>query len=104
MSPSGVLAIDDYKLPGVATALKELYNCNSTLVPFLKAEQSIFWHYPDNDRGAFLDALLNDPISNFVFVQNENDYKNNVICSAKTLAIFTDMTEYFDLALRHYNI
>jgi hypothetical protein len=104
LSPNGVLAIDDYKLPGVALALEKLYNANSGLVPFLKAEQTIFWHRASNDRGDFLDGLLTDPISKFIFVGNQTDHLNNVICSARTLGIFTDITEYFDLALKHYNI
>lgn len=104
LSPTGILAIDDYKMPGVAKAITELYNCESGLVPFLKAEQSIFWHRASNDRGDFLDGLLVDPINKFVFIENETDQFGNVICCARTLGIFTDIIEYFDLALKHYHI
>jgi hypothetical protein len=101
---TGVLAIDDYKLPGVSSAITDLHNLNTDWVPFLRAEQTEFWHHRSINRSEFLDSLLTDPISNFIFIQNEIDEYNNTICCAKTLNIFTDITEYFDLALTHYNI
>lgn len=104
LNTNGVLAIDDYKLPGVALAIQDLYNLKTDWVPFLKSEQTEFWHHRSCDRGNFLDSLLTDPISKFIFVENINDHQGNVICSAKTLGIFTDQIEFFDLALKHYNI
>lgn len=104
LNTNGVLAIDDYKLPDVALAIQDLYNLKTDWVPFLKSEQTEFWHHRSCDRGNFLDSLLTDPISKFIFVENINDHQGNVICSAKTLGIFTDQIEFFDLALKHYNI
>lgn len=101
---SGVLAIDDYKLPGVAKAIEYLYNLKTDWVPFLRSEQTEFWHHRSCNRGLFLDSLFTDPISKFIFIKNVVDRDNNTICSAKTLGIFTDQTEYFDMALKHYNI
>jgi len=104
LSPRGILAIDDYKLPGVAGAIEDLYNLHTDWVPFLRAEQTEFWHHRSCDRGDFLDSLLTDPISKFIFIKNEVDKFNNTVCIAKTLGIFTDLLEYFDMALTHYNI
>jgi len=104
LDTNGILALDDYKSIGVAKAIKDLYNLTTDWVPFLRAEQTEFWHHRSNDQGKFLDSLLTDPISKFIFIQNEFDSYNNCICTAKTLGIFTDQTEYFDLALKHYNI
>lgn len=101
---TGVLAIDDFRMPGVAQALQDLYNLKSGWIPFLQAEQTQFWHHESCDRTEFLDLLLTDPISKFIFVENVVDTHNNTICSLKTLSIFTDFTKYFNLALQHYNI
>jgi hypothetical protein len=104
LTSNSVLAIDDYKLPGVAQAIKDMYNLNNDWVPFLQAEQTQFWHHRSCARGEFLNSLLTDPISKFIFVENIVDHAGNSICSLKTLNIFTDITEYFNMALMHYNI
>ena len=104
LKTTSVLAIDDFKMPGVAQAIQDLYNLNTDWVPFYQAEQTQFWHHRSVERGNFLDSLITDPISKFIFVENTVDQDNNTICSLKTLGIFTDETEYFDLALKHYNI
>jgi predicted O-methyltransferase YrrM len=104
LNHSGVLAIDDYKLPGVAKAIEYLYNLKTDWVPFLRSEQTEFWHHRSCNRESFLDSLFTDPISKFIFIKNVVDQHSNTICSATTLGIFTDQTEYFDMALQHYNI
>jgi predicted O-methyltransferase YrrM len=104
LKPTSILAIDDYKMPGVAQAIQDLYNLNNDWIPFLQAEQTQFWHHRSIDRGIFLDSLIADPISNFIFVENIVDHHGNTICSLKTLSIFTNLTEYFDMALKHYDI
>jgi predicted O-methyltransferase YrrM len=104
LTASSVLAIDDYQMPGVAKAIKDLYNANNDWVPFLQAEQTQFWHHRSYNREEFIDSLFIDPLSNFVFVENIVDHANNTICSAKTLSIFTNIPKYFDLALKQYNI
>ena len=104
LKPTSVLAIDDFKFPEVAQAIQDLYNVTNDWVPFLQAEQTQFWHHRSVERGDFLDSLITDPISKFIFVENIVDQNGNTICSLKTLGIFTDVTDYFDLALKHYNI
>jgi len=104
LKTTSILAIDDFKFPGVAQAIQDLYNLNTDWVPFLQAEQTQFWHHKSCCREKFLDSLLTDSLSKFIFVENIVDHAGNTICSLKTLGIFTDMTEYFDLALKHYNI
>lgn len=104
LAPGAVLAIDDFNMSGVAQAIQDLYYLNNGWVPFLQAEQTQFWHHKSCERSEFLDSLLTDPVSKFIFVKNIIDPHNNTICSLKTLGIFTDITEYFNLALQHYNI
>jgi hypothetical protein len=104
LNTTGILAIDDYKMPGVASAIQDLYNLKTDWVPFLKSEQTEFWHHCSCNRDNFLDSLFTDPISKFIFIENIIDQHNNSVCSAKTLGIFTDQLEYFNMALQHYNI
>jgi hypothetical protein len=99
-----VLAIDDYQLPGVAKAINNLYNTTSDWIPFLQAEQTQFWHHRTCNREQFIDSLFIDPISKFIFIENVVDQAGNVVCSMRTLPIFTDIIKYFDLALTHYDI
>ena len=104
LNNTGILAIDDYKMDGVANAIQDLYDLKTEWVPFLRSEQIEYWHHCSCDRGHFLDLLFDDPISNFIFIRNEVDNNKNVICVAKTIAMLTDQLEYFDMALKHYNI
>jgi len=104
LTHNAVLAIDDYKIPGVSKALDELHKKNTDWVPFLQAEQTQFWHNRNCDRNEFLDNLLVDDICNFIFINNITDTYGNLICSANTLSIFTDDTIMFNLALEKYNI
>jgi len=104
LKTTSVLAIDDFKFTGVAQAIQDLYNLNTDWVPFLQAEQTQFWHHKSCNREKFLNSLLTDSLSKFIFVENIVDHAGNTICLLKTLGIFTDVTEYFDLALKHYNI
>lgn len=101
---SGVLAIDDYRFPGIAQAIRELHDLGTDWVPFLRAEQTEFWHHKSFQRGDFLDSLFTDPISKFNLIENQCDKFGNTVCVAKTVSMLTDHPEYFDLALKHYNI
>lgn len=103
LKKSGVLAIDDYQFPGVAQVLKELHNQKTDWVPFLRSEQTEFWHHRSCERSEFLDSLLTDPISKFIFINNQVDEFNNTVCVAKSVSMLTDHLEYFDLALKQYN-
>jgi hypothetical protein len=103
LNNTGILAIDDYKMDGVASAIQDLHNLKTDWVPFLRSEQIEYWHHCSCNREQFLDSLFDDPISKFIFIRNEVNNKN-VICVAKTIAMLTDQTEYFDMALKHYNI
>jgi predicted O-methyltransferase YrrM len=104
LKKSGVLAIDDYQWPGVARAIKELHDQNTGWIPFIRAAQTEFWHHESYDRGDFLDSLLTDTISKFILIDNQVNEFNNTICVAKTISMLTDYPEYFDLALKHYDI
>lgn len=104
LAESGILAIDDYQCMGVASAIQDLYQLKTDWVPFLRSAQTEFWHHRGCDRSKFLDSLFTDPISKFIFLENVVDQYNNTICVAKTLSIFTDHPEYFNMALQHYNI
>lgn len=100
LSRNGVLAIDDYSMPGVAVAISE-FKKHTELVPFLQAEQTEFWHHPGIDRSKFLDGLLINKINNFVFLYN---IENNQILKAKTLTVFTDQIDFTNQILEFYNI
>jgi len=104
LNNTGILAIDDYKLAGVANAIQDLHNLKTDWVLFLRSEQIEYWHHRSYDRSNFIDSLFDDPISKFILINNVVDNNKNTICTAKTIAMLTDQTEYFDMALKHYNI
>ena len=97
----GVLAIDDFdnfELPKAISELKKL-----GLVPFLQLQQTEFWHYPDQDRGEFLNNLLVDPISEFIFLYNIDVFGYTVL-KAKTVRALTENIDLFDTMLKIYNV
>ena len=102
LSTDGVLAIDDYILPGVASAI-ETFKKTTDLIPFLQLEQTEFWHHPGTNRSQFLDNLITDPINNFIFLYNIDTGPNSVL-KAKTLMLLTNELDFFDQALKFYDI
>jgi len=88
----------------VLRAFDDLHNESTGWVPFLRTPQTEFWHHQSCDRSDFLDSLLTDPISKFIFIDNQLDEFGNTVCVAKSISMLTDHPEYFDLALKHYNI
>jgi hypothetical protein len=69
----------------------------------IQAEQTEFWHYPDQDRSAFLDNLLVDKISQLILLYNI-DLHHCTVLKAKTVKAFTDNIELFDRALELYDV
>jgi hypothetical protein len=57
LNPAGMLLINEYKKPSVMQAIEE-FVLPAQLIPFLKSEQTLFFHRPDVDRGDFLDFEL----------------------------------------------
>lgn len=101
LAQSGVLAIDDYKLVLVPKTIIKLKSLG--LQPFLQLEQTEFWHYPDQDRAEFLDNLLIDQVSKFIFLYNINLHGHTTL-KAKTLEAFTDNIDLFNKVLEIYNV
>lgn len=101
LDKNGVLAIDDYALPGVKKAINML---KTELVPFLQCEQTEYWHYPCVDRSDFLDGLLSDKISKFIFLYNIKTSTQQTILKAKTIEALTDNIDLFDIILKIYDI
>lgn len=104
LKPSGILALDDYTMPGVAKAIKNLYNINSGWIPFMQGPQTQYWHYRSQDKNKFLDNCLLDPIGKFIFLENIRDTHNNTILDAKSVRVLTDHYHMFDQALKMYNL
>jgi predicted O-methyltransferase YrrM len=88
----------------IVRAFNELHDNDHGWVPFLRTPQTEFWHHANYDRSDFLDSLFTDPISNFILIENQVDKFENTVCVAKSISMLTDHPEYFDLALKHYNI
>jgi hypothetical protein len=102
---SGILAINcDKGQSGPLEILDDLYTLKTDWVPFMRLPQCMLCHHISSDHSEFLDSLFDDLISNFIFVNNETNKFGDVILTCKTLRIFTDFLEYFDLALKHYDI
>jgi predicted O-methyltransferase YrrM len=100
----GIVAIDDYSMPGVAQAIDNLYNLHNDWVPFLQGIQTQFWHHRSQDKSQFLDDLLQDPIKHFILLENITDRQKNIVLQAKSIRMLTDNYEIFHKALEMYNI
>lgn len=104
ITSDGILALDDYRMPGVAKAIENLYNLDNNWVPFMQGIQTQFWHHRDQNKNNFLDNLLLDPINNFILLGNIIDPKGNTILEANCVRMLTDHYKIFDQALEMYNI
>lgn len=105
LSPQGVLAISyNRTLEDPKQVEQELLESGLGWVPFLQSEQIMYWHREQDDRRDFLDSLFSSPISNFVYIRNEPCTLGPTVVMAKTVAMLTDHVDYFDMALKQYNI
>lgn len=108
LKQSGVIAFSMFNRKNTSAdvfkVLEELYDQSTEWVPFLRTPQTEFWHHASCDRSVFLDSLLTDPISKFNFIENQVDEFGNTVCIVKTVSMLTDYPEYFNLALKQYNI
>jgi hypothetical protein len=101
LSRTGILAIDDYNEVLVPKTVHKLRTTG--LVPMIQAEQTEFWHYPDQDRSVFLDNLLIDKISQFILLYNI-DLHHCTVLKAKTVKALTDNIDLFDKVLELYDV
>jgi predicted O-methyltransferase YrrM len=101
LTKSGVLAVDDYDVVMVPKTILKLRKLG--LVPLIQAQQTEFWHYPDQNRENFLNGLLTDKISKFILLFNMDLYGCTTL-KAKTVEAFTDNMDLFDRALEIYNV
>ena len=102
LDDGGLILVNEYQLPDVEQALHEFMMPNG-LVPFLKTDQTLFFHSPRNDRSDFLDFELPNLANNFIRFEN-CDLWGHVVLTATTLPIFTNQLNYFDLALKEFDI
>ena len=105
LNKSGILAINcSLEASDPLKLIDELYTSKTDWVPFMRLEQLMLCHHVSSDRSEFLDSVFRDPISKFIFLHNEKNKHNDIVLMCKTLGIFTDFTEFFDLALERYDI
>ena len=102
-STNSIIAFDDYKLDGVKETLLELKLLQPDWVPFLRTEQTEFWHHKSVDRGNFLDNLLIDSLTNYIFAYNVTDENSNTILETKTLYALSNDYNLFDQLLKKYD-
>jgi hypothetical protein len=102
LNPAGMLLINEYKKPSVMQAIEE-FVLPAQLVPFLKSEQTLFFHRPDVDRGDFLDFELPNLANNFIQFENIDRWGHSIL-NARTLPIFSDRLDFFDLALKEFDL
>lgn len=105
LEETGVLAINCSLEPTAPKKIiEDLYTENTNWIPFMRLEQLMLCHHVKSDRSLFLDSLLYDNISKFIFLHNVKNEHDNMILTCKTLGIFADLPEFFDLALERYDL
>ena len=102
LAPHGVLLINEYQLDSVQQAINEIV-VKFGLIPFLKTDQTLFFHRPEDLRCDFLDYKISHKVNNFINFYNE-EINGHMVLMVKTLPIFTDRLDFFDAALKEYNI
>ena len=102
LEDNGMLLINEYQKDDVARAVEELV-LPAGLVPFLKTDQTLFFHRQGVDREKFLDVELSKDVYNFIQFINITCW-GHVVLHASTLPIFSDRLDFFDLALKEFDI
>ena len=102
LDPTGMLLINEYQKPGVMWAIEE-FVLPAQLIPFLKSDQTLFFHRATVDRGDFLDFELSHLANNFIRFENIETWGHTIL-NASTLPIFSDRQDFFDLALKEFDL
>jgi hypothetical protein len=102
LDPAGMLLINEYQQPSVIQAIEE-FVLPAQLVPFLKSDQTLFFHRSTVDRGDFLDFELPHLANNFIQFENIESWGHTIL-NARTLPIFSDRLDFFDLALKEFDL
>jgi len=102
LDPAGMLLINEYQKPSVMQAIEE-FVLPAKMVPFLKSDQTLFFHRLTVDRGDFLDFELPNLANNFIRFENIESWGHTIL-NAHTLPIFSDRLDFFDLALKEFDL
>jgi predicted O-methyltransferase YrrM len=102
LTQSGLLRINEYQKSDVVRAMHDFID-NTNWIPLIRTNQTLIFHHCSQDRSDFLDYKISDIAKNFINFVNI-DIDGHVVLDIQTLPIFTDCPEYFDLALKHYDI
>lgn len=102
LESTGMLLINSYQKPSVMQAIEE-FVLPAHLVPFLKSDQTLFFHRSTVDRGDFLDFELPHLANNFIRFENI-EFCGHVVLNVSTLPIFSNRLDFFDLALKKFDI
>lgn len=102
LDPLGMLLVNGYQAPDVMRAITE-FLLPAQMVPFLKSDQTLFFHWPGVDRGDFLDFELPRLANNFIRFENIESLGYTVL-TAHTLPIFSDRLDFFELALKEFDL
>jgi hypothetical protein len=102
IDPAGLLLINEYQKYDVIQAIHDCID-STDWMPMIRTNQSMIFHHRSQDRSEFLDYKISNIANNFINFVNIH-INGHVVLDIQTLPIFTDHPEYFDLALKHYNI
>jgi hypothetical protein len=102
LDPSGLLLINKYQNSDVIRAMNKFID-GTGWIPMIRTNQSLIFHHYTQDRSDFLDYKISDIAKNFINFVNIR-INGHVVLDIQTLPIFTDCPEYFDLALKHFEI
>lgn len=102
IASSGMILVNEYQKTDVKHAIEKFLLPNH-LVPFLQTDQTLFFHFPHNNLCDFLDFELPDPGNNFIKFENKELWGSTVL-TATTLPIFTDRIDFFDMALKEFDV
>jgi len=98
----GMILVNEYQKSSVQKAIYK-HLLRNGMVPFLQTDQTLFFHYPDVDRSEFLDNELVDPGFNFISFEN-NDVMGHCVLFATTLPIFSNRMDFYNLALKEFDV
>lgn len=102
LNQGGMILVNEYQKSDVSVALLQ-HMMPTGLVPFLRTDQTLFFHRSSDDRGDFLDFDLVVPGQQFMRFENLQLWGHSVL-NATTLPIFSDRMDFFDLALKEFDV
>ena len=100
---NSILIVDDYPIPDVTAAINATLMGQYNFVPFMQADQGMYFHHQSQFLDDFLDHYIQKKSCNFIFWHNV-ELNGYTVLESRLPNLFVENRQIFQQALQFYNL